>query len=313
MQKYMKKIMGLSLVTLTAVSVFGGCGGGKKTADADSPGGEDGVFTIAYAPNESTAESADARNGLAEDLSKALGCEVEEIQASDYNAIIEALRTGKADMAYMGSQALALGVERTDLEPIVMKAEEGDPEKAIYHSVLITNSSNDEINSIEDIKGKTMAFVDPDSTSGNLVPAAEIIRAFPDDELNSDILHTNGDFFEAVSFSGSHQAGLQAVIKGDVDIAPISDQILASEIEHGNASEGDVKIIHKSAAIPAEAMVVGEHVKQETRDELTEFLTAYDNEEYFTDVIKVPGARFVKCDMSDYEDIIQLNKIINEF
>ena len=57
------------------------------------------------------------------------------------------------------------------------------------------------------------------------------------------MLHTNGDFFEAVSFSGSHQAGLQAVVKGDVDVAPISDQILASEIANGAAAEGDVKIM----------------------------------------------------------------------
>ncbi|HIW48825.1 MAG TPA: phosphate/phosphite/phosphonate ABC transporter substrate-binding protein [Firmicutes bacterium] len=284
----------------------------EQTEETASPGGEDGVFTIAYAPNESTTESADARNGLAEDLGEFLGCEVEEIQASDYNAIIEALRTGQADMAYMGSQALALGVERTNLEPIVMKAEDGDPDKAIYHSVFITNSANDDINSIEDIKGKTMAFVDPDSTSGNLVPTAEIIKAFPDDNLNSDILHTNGEFFEAVSFSGSHQAGLQAIVKGDVDVVPISDQILASEIANGNAAEDDVKIIHESGAIPAEAMVVAEHVDQDTRDKLTDFLTSYDNEEYFTDVIKVPGARFIPCDMSDYEEIIELNQIINE-
>lgn len=311
MKNYRKKVIGISLTAAMTMFMLAGCG--QEEQAAGGPGGEDGVFTIAYAPNESTTESADARNGLAEDLSKALGCDVEEIQASDYNAIIEALRTGKADMAYMGSQALALGVERTDLEPIVMKAEDGDPDKAIYHSVLIANSANAEINSIEDIKGKTMAFVDPDSTSGNLVPTAEIIQAFPDEELNSDMLHTNGDFFEAVSFSGSHQAGLQAVIKGDVDVVPISDQILASEIAHGNAAEGDVKIIHESGAIPAEAMVVGEHVDEETRTQLTEFLTSYDNEEYFADVIKVPGARFVECDMSDYEEIIELNKIINEF
>lgn len=311
------KLLSMILAASMSLSLLAGCSSasGADTASEaqSSAGGEDGVFTIAYAPNESTAESADARNGMAEDLSAVLGCEVEEIQASDYNAIIEALRTGSADMAYMGSQALALGVERTDLEPIVMKAEDGDPEKAIYHSVLIASSSNDEINSIEDIKGKTMAFVDPDSTSGNLVPTAEIIQAFPDENLNSDMLHTNGDFFEAVSFSGSHQAGLQAVIKGDVDVAPISDQILASEIANGNAAEGDVKIIHESGAIPAEAMVVAEHVDQETRDTLTDFLTSYDNEQYFTDVIKVPGARFIECDMSDYEDIIELNKIINEF
>ena len=317
-----KKLIALTMASVMIAALTGcGASGQESTATANNtsaagesnPGGEDGVFTIAYAPNESNTEAADARNGLADDLSAVLGCEVEEIQASDYNAIIEALRTGSADMAYMGSQALALGVERTNLEPIVMKAEDGDPEKAIYHSVLITSSANTEINSIEDIKGKTMAFVDPDSTSGNLVPTAEIIQAFPDENLNSDMLHTNGDFFEAVSFSGSHQAGLQAVIKGDVDVVPISDQILASEIANGNASESDIKIIHESAAIPAEAIVVAEHVDQATRDKLVEFLTSYDNEQYFTDVIKVPGARFVECDMSDYEDIIELNKIINEF
>lgn len=302
-KRILKMMMMAAAMGLFAISA--------SAEEGANPGGEDGVFTIAYAPNESTEQSTDARNGLAEDLSEVLGCEVEEIQASDYNAIIEALRTDKADMAYMGPLALALGVDRAGIEPIVMKAEDGDPEKAIYHSVLITSAANEDINSIEDIKGKTMAFVDPDSTSGNLVPTAEIMKAFPDEELNSERLHTNGDFFEAVSFSGSHQAGLQAVIKGDIDIAPISDQILASEIANGNANEEDVKIIHESGAIPAEAMVVAESVDDETRQILKDFLTSYDNEEYFTQVIKKEGARFVECDMTDYEPIIELNNIIN--
>lgn len=283
---------------------------GSQEASGNA-GGEDGVFTIAYAPNESTAESADARKGLSKDLSAALGCDVEEINATDYNAIIEALRTGKAEMGYMGSQALALGVERTNLEPIVMKAPDGDREQAVYHSVLITQSSNSEINSIQDIKGKSMAFVDPDSTSGNLVPTAEIIKAFPDENLDSDKLHTNGEFFEAVSFSGSHQAGLQAVIKGDVDVVPISDQIMKSEIDHGNAKETDVKVIHTSGAIPAECMAVAESVDQATRDKLISFLTNYSNADYFRDVIKVPNAKFIPCSLDDYKDIIELNKIIN--
>ena len=311
-------------VIAAAAAVLAGCETTGSTPAAEtvaaaeeqgaptSPGGEDGVFTIAYAPNESTTDSADARKGLADDLEKVLGCDVEEIQASDYNAIIEALRTGKADMAYMGSQAIALGVGRADLTPIVMKAEDGDPEKAIYHSVLITKSDNSKINSIADLKGKTIAFVDPDSTSGNLVPSAEIIKAFPEEHLNADLLHTNGAFFEAASFSGSHQAGLQAVIKGDVDVVPISDQILASEIANGKAKEGDIKIIHSSGSIPAEAMVVSAEVDEATREALTDFLTSYDNETYFKEVIKVPNARLIKCSLADYEPIIELNRIINE-
>ena len=301
----MKKMIAMAMMAVMAMGAMTGCGGSGET------GAEKETFTIAYAPNESTTESADARKGLAEDLGEVLGMEVEEIQASDYNAIIEALRTGNADMAYMGSMAVALASERANVEPIVMKAPNGNKEEAIYHSVLITRADNDEINSIKDIKGKTMAFVDPDSTSGNLVPTSDIMEAFPEENLDSDKLHTNGEFFEAVSFSGKHQAGLQAVIKGDVDVVPISDQILASEIANGNAKESDIKIIHSSAAIPAEAMVIGETVDAELRDKLIDFLTSYDNEEYFTDVIKVAGARFVECTLGDYEPIIALNKNIN--
>lgn len=292
--------------------------GTKEAADADAskkaanPGGKDGVFTIAYAPNESTDQSTDARSGMAKDLEAVLGCPVEEILASDYNAIIEALRTDKADMAYMGALAVALGSERAQVEPIAMKAEDGDRSKAVYHSDLIVRADNADINSITDIKGKSIAFVDPDSTSGNLVPTAEILKAFPNEGLDSNKLHTNGDFFEAVSFSGSHQAGLQAVIKGDVDIAPISDQILASEISKGAAKKEDVKVIHESAEIPAEAVVVSASVDDATKQELQNFLVSYDNQAYFTDVIKNPKARFIPASISDYEPIIELNKLINE-
>lgn len=121
-----KKFWTMTLSAAMAASLLAGCGTSGSSADASAsgsqgsnPGGEDGVFTIAYAPNESTTESADARNGLAKDLGEFLGCEVEEIQASDYNAIIEALRTGSADMAYMGSQALALAMSATTVAAIL--------------------------------------------------------------------------------------------------------------------------------------------------------------------------------------------------
>lgn len=307
----MKKLLTGLFVVAMGAAMLTGCGS-KKADSANSAGGEDGVFTIAYAPNESTDQSTDARNGLAEDLKELLGCEVEEIQASDYNAIIEALRTGKADMAYMGANAIALGVERANIDPIVMKAEDGDPEKAVYRSLLITNAANEDINSIEDIKGHTMAFVDPESTSGNLVPTSEIIKAFPNDALDMDKLHTNDAFFAAVSYSGSHQAGIQAVAKGDVEIVPVSDQILASEISSGNVNEADIKVIHESGTIPAEAMVVAEHVDEETRQMLVDFLVAYDNQDYFTEVIKKDNARFIECSIDDYAAVIELNKILNE-
>lgn len=302
----MKK--GIACVLLSAMVAFGsfaaGCGGNSQEAEKKT-------FTIAYAPNESTTDSTDARSTLAKDLGKVINMEVKEIQASDYTAIIEALRTGKADMAYMGALAVAMGSERAGVTPIVMKAPNGDKAQAVYHSVFVTQKDNNEINSIKDFKGKTIAFVDPDSTSGNLVPTSEIMKAFPDLHLTNEKIHTNGEFFEAVSFSGKHQAGLQAVIKGDVDIVPISDQIMASEFKNGNADENAVKVVHSSAAIPAEAMVVSKTVNEDLKKTLTKFLVEYNDKDYFDKVIKKADARFVECSMEDYQPIVELNKNIN--
>lgn len=302
----MKK--GIACVLLSAMVAFGsfaaGCGGNSQQAEKKT-------FTIAYAPNESTTDSTDARSTLAKDLGKVINMDVKEIQASDYTAIIEALRTGKADMAYMGALAVAMGSERAGVTPIVMKAPNGDKAQAVYHSVFVTQKDNNEINSIKDFKGKTIAFVDPDSTSGNLVPTSEIMKAFPDLHLTNEKIHTNGEFFEAVSFSGKHQAGLQAVIKGDVDIVPISDQIMASEFKNGNADENAVKVVHSSAAIPAEAMVVSKTVNEDLKKTLTKFLVEYNNKDYFDKVIKKADARFVECSMEDYQPIVELNKNIN--
>ena len=297
MSKLVKAVAGI----LTMAVILSGCG---STSEKEK-------FVIAYAPNESTEESADARAGLAKDLEDALNVTVEEIQASDYNAIVEALRTGKADAAYIGALAIAYASDRAQAVPVAMKAPNKDKNQAVYHSLLITAANREDINSIQDIKGKTIAFVDPESTSGNLFPTYEIIKAFPEDKLTSDDLHTNGKFFEATSYSGKHQAGLQAVIRGDVDVVPISDQILKSEIENGNARETDIKIIHTSDAIPAEGFVVSNKMSNELRQKFQDFLINYDNQEYFEKVIKVPEARFVEASLEDYQIVIDLNNTIN--
>lgn len=296
-----KRIARVFAGVMVAATLLSGCGAKEEKEK----------LVIAYAPNESTEEAADARAGLAADLEAALGVEIEEIQASDYNAIVEALRTGQADAAYIGALAIAYASERAEAIPVAMKAPDRDREQAVYRSLLITSSSNTEINSIADIKGKTMAFVDPESTSGNLFPTYEIIKAFPDENLTSDDLHTNGKFFEASSYSGKHQAGLQAVIRGDVDVVPISDQILQSEINNGNANETDIKIIHESEAIPAEGFVVSKNMSDELREKFQEFLVTYDNAEYFEKVIKVPNARFIEASIEDYQIVIDLNNTID--
>ena len=123
MKRWMKGIS-VSLMLVAAAASFGGCGSAGGGSDKQP-------FTIAYAPNESTEQSADARSALSADLGKTLGREVKEISASDYNGIIEALRTKKADMAYLGAEGISLANQRLDgnVDVIVMKAPDGDKAK----------------------------------------------------------------------------------------------------------------------------------------------------------------------------------------
>lgn len=303
------------IITLTlacfALIATSGCEDKDKKVEATLPKQAISQFTIAYLPNESTEQNADARNGMAKDLSALLGVKVIEYQASDYNAVIEAMRTNKVDMAYFGPLSFCLAYERANAEPIGMKAKTGKKEDATYKSVLIVKAESS-IRSIKDLKGKTIAFVDPNSTSGNLIPSAEIMQAFPEEKLDMDALHTNGVFFSSVMFSGKHQAGLQAVLKGDVDVAPISDEILKQEIKNGNAPDGAVKIIHSSSPIPAEPMAIRSNLPDDVKAKVKHFILTYNNEEYFEKVIGKNTARFVECTIEDYKNIIELNKRLNK-
>ena len=306
MKRWMKGIS-VSLMLVAAAASFGGCGSAGGGSDKQP-------FTIAYAPNESTEQSADARSALSADLGKALGREVKEISASDYNGIIEALRTKKADMAYLGAEGISLANQRLDgnVDVIVMKAPDGDKAKALYHSVFITRADRSDINSLQDVKGKKMAFVDPGSTSGNLIPTSMIMKAFPNENLDSETLHMNEKFFASAMYAGKHQASIQAVAKGDVDVAAVSDQILQAEINSGNVKAGDIKVIATSAPIPSEGMIIRADMDQNLRKTLTEFLLQYANEDYFAKVIKVKGARFVEASKADYQPIIELNQMLSK-
>lgn len=302
----MLRNIGMACLLGVAAAGLAGCGGSGESAQK--------TFTIAYAPNESTEQSADARGGMAKDLSKALGMDVKEINASDYNGIVEALRTKKADMAYLGSEGIALANKRMDgnVDVIVMKAPGGDKAKAVYHSVFITRSDRNDINSLEDVKNKKMAFVDPASTSGNLIPTGMLVKAFPADHLDAEALHVNDGFFQSALYSGKHQASIQAVAKGDVDVAAVSDQILQSEFDSGNVQKADIKIIASSDPIPSEGMIIRADMDRDLRAKLTDFLLHYDNEDYFAKVIKVKGARFAPASLADYQPIIDLNNLLSK-
>lgn len=304
MLKKLVKVASLVFALMLAASMAAACSAAPAAAKPSK-------LVIAYLPNEADEKLADSRKGFADDLSKAIGIPVEEYLSTDYNATVEAMRTGKADVAFFGPLTFVQAIDRANAEPLVVSAKDGDKKNAVYHSEFIVNAKLTNINGIKDIKDCAFAFVDPNSTSGNLVPSAEIMKNFPDLKLTMDDLHTNGKFFKAVSFSGKHQASIQAVSKGDADVAAVASDTLAAEVKAGNVDPGTYKEIYASTDIPGSPFAIRGGFDADLKAKILNFLLNYSNEAYFDQFLGDKTKRFVACTIDDYKGVQELYSQLN--
>ncbi len=187
-----------------------------------------------------------------------LGMKVKPFVAIDYSAVIEALKSDKLEIAFLGPNAYVLARDKVKaaVEPVGrgVMAQTG---KSSYKALIIAHPSRP-IVKLADLKGKTFALVDPASTSGNLVPR----YVFERNGLNPE------KDFKSLYYSGTHQASLIAVKEGKVDAAAIADEVYDLAISRNQLKESDVKIIHTSDPIPGSPFVVRTNLPKDLQDKL---------------------------------------------
>ncbi|MDR1211072.1 MAG: phosphate/phosphite/phosphonate ABC transporter substrate-binding protein [Spirochaetaceae bacterium] len=298
----------LGLLVSLSIAVLAGCEAGKKAENnsgSSVPADWPRELVMCYLPNEATEEFAEYRNGIQGDLSAALGIRVTEVNAADYNAVVEAMRTRHADIASFGPVTYVQAVERAGVEAMVVVAPFGDKSQAGYTSKIIVKAGSP-IRTLRDLRGKTFAFVDPASTSGNYVPTLELMNAFG---MTNEDFHTNGKFFSSVSFSGRHQNGLQAVINGDVDAAPVASDILEGELAAGRVKESDFTVIHQSPLIPNAPISIRRDLPEDLKAKVKEFFLGYKDPDYFQFMLGWPPERkpeFVEANDRDLDYVRDL-------
>jgi phosphonate transport system substrate-binding protein len=309
--KTAKALMGVLIFFAALRGAGGGLhAGGQQTAPSTSsgapvPAGWPQELVMCYLPNEATEEFAEYRSGIQNDLGAALGIKVTEINAADYNAVVEAMRTGHADIASFGPVTYVQAVERAGVEAMVVVAPFGDKSRAGYTSKIIVKAGSP-IKTLQDLRGKTFAFVDPASTSGNYVPTLELMNAFG---MTNEDFHTHGRFFSSVSFSGRHQNGLQAVLNGDVEAAPIASDILDAELASGRVKESDFVVIHQSPLIPNAPISIRKELPADLKAKVKQFFLNYKNPDYFQYMLGWPPERkpeFVEANDRDLDYVRDL-------
>ena len=234
-----------SLMIAAAISALAAKGARGQDWKAKYP-----ELVFAVVPAENASGVMDRWTPFVDYLSKQLGTKVTLRVANDYAAVIEGQRAGNIHIAYYGPASFArarmVGV-KTDAFAVDVNS---DGSKGYYSVFYVLAKSP--YQKIEDLKGKAMAFVDPNSTSGNNMPRFEL------DKLGID----PDTFFSKTVFAGSHENAVLALAQGTVDVAvnwwnAADDSNLTRMLEKGmlkNAdgspmTKGDFRIILASGLI----------------------------------------------------------------
>ncbi|MCX7300417.1 MAG: phosphonate ABC transporter substrate-binding protein [Rhodobacterales bacterium] len=190
-------------------------------------------------------------------LEEALGVPVKLFTPADYDGVIQGLLGGTLDMAWLGASAYAK-IYLTDPTAVDLALTKQNSDGSTgYYSIAFARADSG-ITSIEEAKGRSFAFGEPNSTSGYLVPAAELMETYgPLDQ-----------YFSSVAFSGGHEQTIVGVANGDFEAGVswadglgnwedgYNSGAFRKAADAGLVNMSDLVQIWQSAMIPEGPMVV---------------------------------------------------------
>ncbi|WP_449316914.1 phosphate/phosphite/phosphonate ABC transporter substrate-binding protein [Rubneribacter sp.] len=230
-----------------------GSGAAAGAAAANEGGAsEDGPITMVWLPDNSSADLTSSREAVGAAITAACGRQAELLTTTDYNVAIEAIASGKAQMALLGPEGY---VQANKKNPSVQAAftnsdEDGGLEGACYYSRICVRTEDAERYksgsdySIENIKGGSFSFVSATSTSGFKVPSSAIVEEFGLD--GSDALLEAGGFFSEVLFGNSHVGSAVNLLAGDVDAAAFDDVDVDMYLDLVSGEANSVGAVYKA-------------------------------------------------------------------
>lgn len=239
-----KTILSVSAIFIAVGIVFYVFAGRPSTTEDIVKSSEVEVLKMGLIPADDAEEMLRNYEPIQQYLSEQLGIPVEIQVTSDYTAAIEAMRAKHIDMAWFGPFSYVIASNVAGAEAIVNGVRRSDG-KSDYHSVIITKADSG-INTLDDLKGRSFSFVDPASTSGNLIPRKMLIENGIDPDND----------FSTIFFAGTHNAVEYAVANGKVDAGADSDNSYNRMVEAGEIDANVNVIIHKSDPIPGSPIAV---------------------------------------------------------
>ncbi|WP_298960921.1 phosphonate ABC transporter substrate-binding protein [uncultured Methylobacterium sp.] len=272
-------------------------------------------LTLGVIPAENASGTVDRYTPLTAYLSKEIGVPVKLRVAADYAAVIEGQRAGNIQLAFYGPASFARAVMTgVKIEPIVNQKH--DNGASGYYSVIYVKADSP-YKTLEDFKGKNLALVDPNSTSGNQAPRFFLQKAG----------HDVDKLFGKTFYAGSHENAVLALVQGTADAAAnlwnsetdtmVTRMATKGMLKNADGSpmkQSDFRVIFRSEFLPEGpfAMLAGlpDDLKARIRTALIEM--PKKDKAAFDRLSDGKDLDFTAVTLKDYQPIIEMLRFNDE-
>ena len=242
----------------------------SKAIDVDT-------LTIGFIPVEKADELTPKAQALEVFLENELGVDVEIVVPSGYESIIEGMRFGHIDAAFMDTGPAWITHHRTGAEAVLAELVAG---KVNYQATVWTLAENDSIHSIEDTIGERVAFTSITGSSGFVRPMGTLVTEGHVNIEGDDIVALESalaENFESYTFAGGYKAALQLLLNGNVDVAFGSDIAPKKYLE----LEDQLKLrpVTTIGPVPSHVFMVNSDMSESTKNGLVHALIQLNYDE----------------------------------
>jgi phosphonate transport system substrate-binding protein len=243
---------------------------GDKSIDVDK-------LTIGFIPLEKAGEITPKAQALEQFLENRLGIDVEIVVPTKYESIIEGMRFGHIDAAFMDTGPAWITHQRTGAEAVLAEIIAG---KVNYQATVWTLAENDSIHTLEDTLGKRVAFTSITGSSGFVRPMGTLVTEGYITIEGNDIVALQSalaDNFESHTFTGGYKAALQLLLNGNVDVAFGSD--IAPQKYLDQTDQAKLRAVTTIGPVPSHVFMVNADMSDSTKDALVSALIELNYDE----------------------------------
>jgi phosphonate transport system substrate-binding protein len=233
-----KKILFILLISLISLSIQA----------------EEKTYKMVFVPASEKGDESDY-TGLISITEKLTGLKIETIKVTDYNAAVEAMRAGRAHIAWYGGKTYVKAAEIANAEAFAAGVRPGEKDAGYFTYFVVKKDSK--LNKFNDVKGKILSLNTIGSTSGDLIPQVELSK------INLSI--KNKEHFKNVFYAGSHDACLLSVLNNQADVCGMSSRNFEARLSDGTINLEDVRIIHKSDRVPPPPLAYSKLIPEKDR------------------------------------------------